>query len=409
MKNVPRRNCVTKDHRASASLPSGHPLYAPGLNRRPRAGGEALYWMPSPRQVKAGYPVKCLTIPPGPEAEIAALCRAHDAELQAWKAGIPSGPQQFSIAWLIGRYLHDDFSPYQRLRFNSQRSYLQDCDIIKSEIGERRLDPKNGTPRVIGEDVWRWHRAWGYPDSDGQPTSPSRARHLITQFRMLVKYGVAIGVPGTPELLAVLSAIRFPTTEPRSVAPDRAQVMALVAKATAKNLTSLAVTTLAQFEFTERRISIIGAWDGSQWRPGWTWQNISKDWIIRYTQNKTGTVNREYDLKETPLLLELLQRTPEDKRVGPVIVCETTGRPWKEDHYTKIWRKIARKAGIPDTICSMDMRAGGATEADSIPGVSDRALQDAGGWRTASMRDRYRKDKQRNAQNVVKLRQQAKE
>lgn len=36
---------------------------------------------------------------------------------------------------------------------------------------------------------------------------------------------------------------------------------------------------------------------------------------------------------------------------------------------------------------------------------SDRALQDAGGWQDPKTPQRYRRDKQRNVQNVVMMRQ----
>jgi hypothetical protein len=54
----------------------------------------------------------------------------------------------------------------------------------------------------------------------------------------------------------------------------------------------------------------------------------------------------------------------------------------------------------------MDMRSGGATEADGV-GVSDRELQDAGGWQDPKMPGRYRREKQRNANVVVLARQTA--
>lgn len=46
-------------------------------------------------------------------------------------------------------------------------------------------------------------------------------------------------------------------------------------------------------------------------------------------------------------------------------------------------------------------------QADEIEGVSDRALQDAGGWNDPKTPPRYRRNKQRNAQNVVQLRQRS--
>jgi hypothetical protein len=39
--------------------------------------------------------------------------------------------------------------------------------------------------------------------------------------------------------------------------------------------------------------------------------------------------------------------------------------------------------------------------------VTDRQLQDAGGWADPKIVGRYRRSKQKNAQNVVELRQRA--
>jgi hypothetical protein len=170
---------------------------------------------------------------------------------------------------------------------------------------------------------------------------------------------------------------------------------------------SIAIATLAQFEFVERRISIIGAWERKTWRAGCVWDGvcgrnrvgISADWIISYTQNKVGEVAREFDLKATPLLLQLLQQTPESERSGPVIVCETTGRPCREKHYTDTFREIARAAALPDSFWSMDMRAGGATETDALPGITARDLKNASGW-SSDVYQRYTRAPQRRAQNA---------
>lgn len=51
------------------------------------------------------------------------------------------------------------------------------------------------------------------------------------------------------------------------------------------------------------------------------------------------------------------------------------------------------------------MRTGGATEADAIPEVTDRMLQDGLGHSDPRTKERYRRQKQRNAQTVVALRQ----
>jgi hypothetical protein len=49
--------------------------------------------------------------------------------------------------------------------------------------------------------------------------------------------------------------------------------------------------------------------------------------------------------------------------VGPLIVDEILGVPYTAEAYRAWFRRIARKAGIPDTVWSMDARAGAITEA----------------------------------------------
>lgn len=411
------------DTAASGSRDKKDPLYAPGIKRRPRGAGDARYWLPPPKDAKAGFDPKCVTFPLDlSELEVAARCRKYWADLDVWRDKLPKGPARYTFSWLVDRYTGDEFSPFQRLGFKSKRNYKQDCEIIRATIGDIRIDAE-GEDRILGEDVWYFHSVWGQPVAkivDGKTVlgapRPSRARHVVTQFRMLIRYGITLGVPGAKALADILEAMAFPTTKARKGAPEFAHMMAVVEQALKEGYRSIAMTTLAQFEFTERRISIMGSWEGDHWRPGWVWSGIqdrlrvgiSADWIITYTQNKRGEVVREYDLKDTPLLLELLQQTPAAERAGPIMICETTGRPWKDKHYTDTFRDLARLAGLPDDVWSMDMRAGAATEADGIVGITLEDMKAAGGWKGDSV-NRYRRAPQRRAQNVVKLRQKARE
>lgn len=393
--------------RASGSLSPDHPLFAPGLIRRARDGREALYWVPPQKDVKAGYRPRSITLQDHlPDEDIAFQCRRMWADLTIWRTPRENGPTRYSIAWLIDRYLKDEASPYQNLGHRAQRSYASFCKIIREGIGERRLDPDRGTPRILGEDVRRWHKLWGRPDKTGAVTTPSRARHLIVQFRLLTSYAVELGVPGARDLRDMLSAMRFPMTEARTIAPTREQVMALADKAKEMARPSIAGVSLAQFLFMERRTHIIGAYVNKQWRPGWNWSDISDDWMITYYQTKNDRTERTFDLKIVPALLAILQATPKDQRIGAVFKDEKTGDPWRERHYADVFREIADAAKWPAELKSMDLRAGAATEADAIE-VSDRQLQDAGGWKDSRTKDRYRRAPQRNAQNVVELRQKA--
>ena len=97
--------------------------------------------------------------------------------------------------------------------------------------------------------------------------------------------------------------------------------------------------------------------------------------IISYYQTKTGLVLREFDLKAVPALWALLQEIPEAERWGAVIKAERQrkykARPlkeaWHARHYAGVFREIARRAGLPDHVWSMDMRAGGGHRGRPYP------------------------------------------
>lgn len=409
--------------RASGALPFDDPLYAPGLKRRARAGGETLYWIPPAKDIKTGWALKAVCVT-GSELEVAQKCRALWTELETWRGGrAKAAPVQYTLGWLIRRYQSDPLSPYKTVREKTRKGYDTSCKIIDATRGDERIDATLVAgmleQRLAGADIRQWHHEWGLPDASGHVTAPTRARHCIEMLRILLGYAIELKVPGAKDLReGLLSVLRFPATQAREAAPTREQVLAIVNAALAyrpkypkrdpelmNGWRSVAIATLAQFEFTERRISILGTHEAGQWRPGWVWQNISPDWRISYHQNKVGRVLREFSLHDTPALLELLQAIPEEKRVGPVVICEKTGKPWHERWYAKVFRRIAKQAGIPDGIWSMDMRAGGATEADAIQGVTMKDLQGAGGWTDPASVARYSRGHIRAAQRVVQLRQ----
>lgn len=413
---------------ASGKLPERHILYAPGLKWRARAGGVAVpYWIPPAKDIRAGYlPKNRLLDPQASQAELAKSCRDQWADLVKWRETRgQEKPTKHTVGWLIDRYLNDPESPFRAKTAGTRQGYVIECEMIRKSIGNVLLGFKKEdgllVPRIVGEDIRRWHRKWGQPvpltDARGKPvigtngeqvmvaSTPSRARHLIMMFRTLISYAEEMGVSGASELRGRLRVMTFPVPPPREVYPTFDQVDAIVNKAVEIGRISIAITTLAQYELMDRRVHIIGRWDGPKWGDGWEWEKVTPDWWITYFQTKVGRTLREFDLKTTQRLLTLMQMIPKENRHGPIIICETTGLPWRKRHYAEVFRDICRAAGISDDIQSRDMRAGAATEADGIEGVSDRALQDAGGWQDPKMPSRYRRNKQRNAQNVVVLRQ----
>jgi hypothetical protein len=398
-----------QQEKASGGLPKGHALYAPGLKWRPRVGGDVPMWIPPGPAIKAGYLPKSLMLDRNAtQYEIAEVCRKQWCDLEEWRSG-KHKPVKLTISWLIDRYLGDLTSPFHTVKPDTQQSYRWECKRIRETVGEMRLDPKleGGiyVPRRTGEDFRRWFLNWGHPP--GKPPTPSRATHCIAMLRTLIGYYVTIGGQGGGQLRDILSEMRFEKSPARSQTIIYEQVDAIVNKAEEMGFRSIAIATLAQYELIERRAHIIGQWDGDTWADGWVWEGVSPDWVISYYQTKTGRVRREFDLKPVQRLLGLLQLTPKEARRGPIVLCEATGEPWVKRRYQETFRRIARAAGVPDEIFSMDMRSGGVTEADGIAGITPRMIQDGAGHRDIHTQEIYRRDRQRNANKVVVLRQAA--
>lgn len=104
-----------------------------------------------------------------------------------------------------------------------------------------------------------------------------------------------------------------------------------------------------------------GAW---VWQWGLTWSHIDGAMILRKPASKSnGSETAEHDLKLYPDLIAELAAIPPERRVGPVILDEGSGKPWHKSHFSRTFRKIARKAGWPDDVWNMDSRAGAVSEA----------------------------------------------
>lgn len=293
--------------KASGDLPATSPLYAPCLKRRPRKGGaDARYFVVPAKDVKAGYRPKTMTIPATFSEEEAALaCRKWAGELVAWRDGGDTRSASHTVGWLVERFLNDEFSPFRTIREKSRRSYEQNCRAIQATKGRVPLT------LITGPDILRWHKEWGHPKpvigEDGKqvidawgngvtaPEHPQRQRHMIVMLRILVKHAVLIDAPDAVCLRTLLSETEFAVPKAREVAASRDQVKKFVDQAVKDGYLSQAITTLAQYEFIERRVHIIGYFENKQWQPGWTWENIDwrgpeATWRIQYYQSKVGLV-----------------------------------------------------------------------------------------------------------------------
>jgi hypothetical protein len=106
--------------------------------------------------------------------------------------------------------------------------------------------------------------------------------------------------------------------------------------------------------------------------------HISTDLVmIKPTSKSKGRKKAIADLSISPLVTAELERVPMERRIGPVVVSEYTGLPYRRKNFNQLWRKIAKLAGIPDEVQNRDARAGGITEAHTAEAPAEHIRSSA--------------------------------
>lgn len=351
----------------------------PGLKRRPNKDGRTrLYWVARSDLARAGYRPR--TVPlhydwtdPAQHGLIASACAKLQAEMLEWAANRGSDRMPFNgtVGDLIRRYQTDEASPYRRVKWNTRRTYDQVLGVLENAVGARAL------ARVRLEDFRRWYDAARKPKTPDGPERIRKAHGLISMLRRVVAYGVAAELPECARLSAILGATEFEAPAPRREKLMVAHVAAFVDRALELGRLSLALGTALQFETTLRQRDVVGEWEplrdgaassgivlgGRRWTNGLTWTDLANDFEIYKQTTKTGAI-AAHDLKLCPMTMTIIAMVAAERRVGPLIIDETAGRPYAEHAYAREWRLIADAAGIPRSIRNMDARAGGISEAD---------------------------------------------
>ncbi|MEC5293742.1 integrase [Aurantimonas sp. C2-5-R2] len=373
---------------------------APGLKRkRNKDGSVREYWMARSDLVKRGYRPSSVRLhyPESDEgrSQIAARCHILQAEMLAWAStGDFATPGYDGTLTSLSRLFQTDAdSPYHSMKWNSRVNVTKSLVIVERTVGTRQI------AKLLGPDFKRWHRAWGEPKQPDAPARPWRAKHTMDIVRQLIAYGVTLGFDDCFRADMILSKIRFPTPPARKAILTAAHVEAIRATAHAEGFPSIALATVLQFGLALRQKDVIGEWEpigdgdggirykGTRWVNGLTWSDIDADMILRKTHTKTG-FDVEHDLTYHPAVLAEIAKVPADRRVGPIIISENTGEPYKHRNFTQRWRIIADRAGLPKGIWNMDARAGAITEAYNL-GAAETDVMKSAGHRNRQTSARY--------------------
>lgn len=391
---------------------------APGLKPRYRKDGSIIwYWVAANCSRKArAYPLKTVRLKdqtPGGEAARISQCQQLHMELQLWlndmdpnrvfdKTGFDG-----TVAALIRYYREHPNSPYRELKYNSQHIYDQHLDTLRDVVGKRRLGS------LTGVDFLAWYKNFS-TDEKGEERLISSAHKLMNMFRIAVSWGVVLELPQCSRLREILSEMRFAKPAPRATFLNYDQAVAIIAKAHEMGLPSIALAQAMQFELTLRQKDVIGEWmpggeagtgaivaAGRRWANGLLWSHIGQDGVLRKVTTKTGA-EAVFEIARYPLVVQELGRW-EGPKVGPMIIDERSGLPYRNERFSKRWREVATAAGVPKDVYNMDSRAGGITEATDA-GAPIEAVRHHATHRDARTTMRYSRQTLTKTQSVAEFR-----
>lgn len=388
-------------------------LIAPGLKKRRRDNGQtAYYWVASAvAKDTAEYPLKTVRVH-GTADEVMTRCRVLTAELKEWLSGRGLGdtPEyDGTLKSVIVLYQRTAESPYFEIKSNTRTMYDESLKLLETSVGARQLD------KVTGLDIRRWYSNFKKPIEDGKPERLRRAYKAMQLLRIVVGFGVVLNIKECFRLKTVLEEMRFSMPGARKEAITFEQAQAICEKAIEMEMPSIALAQAFQFELTLRQIDVVGRWEkidnpraggivdrGQRWRDGLLWSDIDERGILLKDTSKTGQ-QASHDTIAYPFLRSMIDRVAPEKRFGPIIICETTGLPYRYRHFAKMWRQVAKKAGVPDDVWNRDSRAGGITEG-SDSGADIEHLRHHANHSSIQMTQRYNRKTIEKTRGVAELR-----
>lgn len=396
---------------------------APGLVWRPLKRGWQALWRARKDLVKRGWKPRNFRIWSGeyPNEQdliyIGEKCHMMQEDMLVWGRGdiLEAGLYDGTIKGLIVCYQTDPDSAYQKLRYKTRENYGSLLNILENgRKGERDKVPGHGDQVVAdikARNVLRWHEEW----SAGGRTAIGHS--MVGMLRTLVGFGTTIlDDKGCRAVKALLHDMRFKMAPARQERITAEQVVAVRAQAHKMGLHSVALAQALQFELMLRQKDVIGEWvptsepeisdvlnGNEKWLRGLRWSEVDQNLILRHTTSKRNK-EIEVDLRLYPMVMEeLVSFADKLPASGPVIIAEATGRPYVTHVFRRVWRQVARAAGVPDAVYNMDSRAGAISEATDA-GADLEHVRHAATHSNISMTQRYSRGARGKVDNVARLR-----
>lgn len=324
-------------------------------------------------------------------------------------------PAEDTVQWLIDNYRTDEDSPYHSKRWATRQHYDVLLKRIAADFGTLPLAD------IRARQLKRWHEgivAAGHV---------AMGHGLVGMIRTIVGFGATIMEDKECERLSgMLHLMKFAMAKPRTERLTAEQACLIRREAHKAGRPSIALAQAIQFEGMLRQKDIIGEWVpetepghsevrayGNKWLRGIRWEEIDADFVLVHVTSKRQK-EITIDLKLAPMVLEELNYAmglnalgglQRDKfpATGPVIFSEVSMVPWVPGEYRRWWRKLARAAGIPDAVRSMDSRAGAISEATDA-GADLEHVRHAATHSDIAMTQRYSRGSEDKIAGVQRLR-----
>jgi hypothetical protein len=390
---------------------------SPGLKWRDRKGGSVPYWFAAGAAVKAGYPVKSANLSTFADNPALLIERAQrlQAEMLRWMSGDHGTNQRFDGTFksLLEIYQTDPESTYNtKIKKHTAQSYVVYIRKMIDHIGARKVD------ECDGRDVRRWFKLWKEASGLGA------ARMSLAVLKAAVSFGVVCRTRGCAEFQVVLREMEFEALPSRTWAPTAAQIIAIRKAAHAAGAPLRALAYAIQFETTLRQWDVIGQWFdlddprpsaviayGKKWI-GPTWAAIDDNGImakVKPTKTEDTTeITVSFDLSVCPMVCEELALIPPEKRVGPLIVNQSTGLPYIRQSWRNAWAEDFKTAELPKGMWNRDLRAGGITEGGKA-GASKDDRRKLAGHAKEETTEVYDRDQVEAHRRVMQARKQFRE
>ncbi len=325
-------------------------------------------------------------------------------------------PTKFNgtVASLVRAYRTDPDSPIHKIRHASRQNYIWFCNLIDKDHGAKKLAD------LGAREFDRWYADWCNNNTVSIAYAAMKIWRLVLRFGTRFEIEKTAGLSTTEclRLRMILVDTEFDNVAARTETLTRDHCLAVRSAAHAKGLASIAMAQAFQFELTLRQKDVVGEWvpldepmlsdvtyRGTKWIRGLRWEEIDANMILKHQMSKARKAKiLEFDLKLYPMIMEEIGRISVQKRAGPIVVSEITGRPWKQPGFRQQWRDIATAAGVPKTVKNMDSRAGGTTETIDVTDGNLEAARKQAGHSNIATTQRYSRGALQSNSKVAVLR-----